>query len=253
MPSFWRATAFARHPYDRGMATTAGRIGMLREKPLHAGLKRWYAEAGDRVEVPVGGYVIDLVRDDLLIEIQTRGFAGMRAKLVSLLGAGHRVRIVHPIAVDRWIVQVDDVGTLLARRRSPRHGAPVDLATELVSFPELLGRPGLEIEVVLTREDELRRHVPGMCWRRRGWTVVERRLVDVVERVRFTSGDDLRGLLPAVLPERFTTADLATGVGRSEAVARQLAYCLRKAGVVEAVGKRGRSVEYRVLEGRGDA
>ena len=179
-------------------------------------------------------------------DAQRRNFLRLPAAEV-LLEAGHRVRIVHPIAVDRWIVQVDDVGALLARRRSPRHGAPVDLATELVSFPELLGRPGLEIEVLLTREDELRRHVPGMCWRRRGWTVVERRLVEVVERVRFTSGDDLRGLLPASLPERFTSADLATGVGRSEAVARQLAYCLRKVGVVEAVGKRGNAVEYRVV------
>ena len=46
---------------------------MLREKPLHAGVKRWYAEDGDRIEVPIGGYVIDLVRGDLLIEVQTRG------------------------------------------------------------------------------------------------------------------------------------------------------------------------------------
>ena len=41
-------------------------------KPLHASLKAWYAEAGDRFEVAVDGYVIDLVRDDLLIEIPDR-------------------------------------------------------------------------------------------------------------------------------------------------------------------------------------
>jgi len=79
-------------------------IGTLRERPLHASLKRWYARPGDRTEVAVAGYVIDLVRDDLLIEIQTRGFSGMRPKVVSLLDRGHRLRIVHPIAVDRWIV-----------------------------------------------------------------------------------------------------------------------------------------------------
>jgi len=35
-------------------------IGTLRERPLHASLKRWYAEPDDRTEVAVDGYVIDL-------------------------------------------------------------------------------------------------------------------------------------------------------------------------------------------------
>jgi len=39
-------------------------IGVLRERHLHAAVKRWYAEPGDREEVPVDGYVIDLVRGD---------------------------------------------------------------------------------------------------------------------------------------------------------------------------------------------
>ena len=228
------------------MRATGTGIGMLREKPLHAGVKRWYAEDGDRFEVPVGGYVIDLVRGDLLIEVQTRGFSGMRAKLASLLGAGYGVRVVHPIAVDRWIVQVDDVGTLLARRRSPKHGALIDLVPELVSFPELLAHPGFAIEVLLTEEEELRRHDPARCWRRRGWTVVERRLVEVIDRVRLTDAADLKVLLPAGLPDRFTTADLAALSPRSDAVARQLAYCLRKVGIIEATGKRGHAVEYRL-------
>ena len=69
--------------YDRGVghAATASAIGTLRERPLHASLKRWYARPGDRVEVAVDGYVVDLVRGDLLIEIQTRGFATLRPKL----------------------------------------------------------------------------------------------------------------------------------------------------------------------------
>ena len=37
-------------------------IGLLNEKPLHASLKQWYARPGDRFEVPVDGYVIDLSR-----------------------------------------------------------------------------------------------------------------------------------------------------------------------------------------------
>jgi hypothetical protein len=32
----------------------------------------------DRFEVPVDGFVIDIVRDDLLIEIQTRNFSSLK-------------------------------------------------------------------------------------------------------------------------------------------------------------------------------
>ena len=211
-------------------------IGILREKPLHASVKRWYARAGDRVEVAVDGYVIDLVRDELLIEVQTRGFSGMRSKVIALLASGHRVRIIHPIAIDRWIVNVDPDGVLLTRRRSPRHGSAADIVAELVSLPELLAHPHFEIEVLLTREEEYRRHDPGRCWRRKGWTVIERRLVEVVDRMLIAGADDLASLLPAGLPDVFTTADLALRLGRPRRTAQQLAYCLRKAGLAESRG-----------------
>jgi hypothetical protein len=222
-------------------------IGVLRERHLHASIRRRYAEPGDREEVPVDGYVIDLVRGDQLIEVQTRGFAGIKPKVRALLERGHRLRIVHPIAVDRWIVQVEADGTFLTRRRSPRHGALADIASELITFPDLLAEPGFEIEVLLTTEEEYRHLVAGMCWRRRGWTVLERRLVDVLDRVVLAEPDDLARLLPAGLPATFTTADLAAQLRRPRRVAQHVAYCLAKAHVIEDVGKRGNSVAYRTV------
>ena len=222
----------------------AHHIGLLRERHLHASVRRWYAEAADRDEVPVDGFVIDLVRGDLLIEVQTRGFAGMKPKVKALLGRGHRLRIVHPIAVDRLIVRVDAEGTVLARRRSPRHGALADIASELITFPELLAHERFEIEVLLTSEEEYRVFVPGRCWRRKGWTVLERRLVEVVDQVVLSGAEDLARLLPEDLPQPFTTEDLAMGLQRPRRVAQHLAYCLSKVGVIEAVGKRGHSVAY---------
>src|SRR6185503_11946586 len=68
-------------------------IGLLNEKPLHASLKQWYARPGDQFEVPVGGFVIDIVRDDLLIEIQTRNFSSIKSKL-NKLAHSHRVRLI---------------------------------------------------------------------------------------------------------------------------------------------------------------
>ena len=223
------------------------RIGTLREKPLHASLKRWYAQPGDGVEVPIDGFVIDLVRNELLIEVQTRGFSSMKQKTITLLGLGHHLRIVHPIPIDKWIVKVDADGAVLGRRRSPRHGNPTDVFAELVSFPDLLAHPHLEVEVLLTIEEEYRRHTPNRSWRRKGWTVVERRLIEVVDTVLLRHSEDLARLLPDDLPEAFTTADLAEKLGRPRRAAQQMAYCLRKVGAIVAVGKHGNAVLYRVV------
>jgi hypothetical protein len=120
------------------------------------------------------------------------------------------VRIVHPIPIDKWIVKVDTDGAVLNRRRSPRHGNPTDVFAELVSFPDLVAHHHLEIDVILTCEEEHRRHTPDRSWRRKGWTIEERRLIDVVDTLPIGNTDDLTALLPAGLPEPFTTADLAT-------------------------------------------
>jgi len=83
-------------------------IGLINEKPLHTSLKQWYARPGDRFEVPVDGFVIDIVRDDLLIEIQTRNFAAINSKLCKLTRS-YEVRLVYPVvqgkmdcAVEGW-------------------------------------------------------------------------------------------------------------------------------------------------------
>lgn len=226
------------------MTDVVPHIGTLREKHLHAALKRWYARPGDRFEVPVDGFVVDLVRGDQLIEVQTRGFSSMKRKAVALLGVGHRLRIVHPIPVDKWIVKIDADGVLVSRRRSPRHGSVADVFAELVSISDLLGHPSLEIEVLLTTVEEHWRRGPHRAWRRRGWSVSERRLLEVVHTVRLSRAADLANLLPADLPESFTTADLGAKLRRPQRAAQQMAYCLRRTGTIAAVSKQGNAVVY---------
>src|SRR6185295_7784342 len=107
-------------------------IGLLNEKHLHASLKQWYARAGDQFEVPVDGFVIDIVREDLLIEIQTRNLAAINSKLIRLTRS-HRVRLIYPIVKEKWIVRSRQVSTqrqgerrdaeaACVRRKSPKRG-----------------------------------------------------------------------------------------------------------------------------------
>ena len=113
-------------------------IGVMREGPLHAAVKALLAEPGDRLEVPVGRFVIDLVRaDGELVEVQTGGFGALGRKLDALLDE-HRVRIVHPIAAERRIVRVDEHGEVVGSRRSPKPATAVAVFDKLVAFPSLL-------------------------------------------------------------------------------------------------------------------
>ena len=224
--------------------TAQPHVGTLGEKPLHAALKRWYAAPGDLVEHPVDGFVIDLVRGEQLIEIQTRSFSSMKRKATTLLDRDHAIHVVHPVACETVLVKVDEDGAI-TRRRSPKRGGVVDLFAELVSLASLLTRPALTFEVVLVRQEELRTFDATRAWRRRGWVVEERRLVEVLDRVPLGSPDDLAALLPAGLPDEFTTADLAEALGRPRRLAQQMAYCLRHAGVVQVVGKQGNASVHR--------
>ncbi len=219
-------------------------IGVLNEKPLHAALKEWYRIDGDHVEVPLDGFVIDLVRDGSLIEIQTRGFAAMRRKLDHLLD-NYTIRIVYPVAVEKWIVKLDENGGEASRKRSPKRGIPADVCAELVSFPTLLSHPNLSVEVALTHEEEIRRPDTKKGWRRGGFVIEERRLIDVVDVAVLDSPAALLDFIPRDLPDPFTTADIAAGLGRSRHLAQEVAYCLRESGAVETVGRDKRGILYR--------
>jgi hypothetical protein len=199
------------------------------------------------VEADVEGFVADLVRDGHLIEIQTRGFSALRRKLDHLLDL-HPVRLVYPVAVAKWIIKLDEDGHPISRRRSPKKGIAADVCAELVSFPSLLSNPHLTIDVALVHEEEVRCPDPA-AWRRRGWRIDERRLLQVVEVIELTSPQSLLELLPPDLPDPFTTADLARGLGRSRHIAQQVAYCLRESEAVEVVGRDKHGIHYRVPAG----
>ena len=220
-------------------------IGLLNEKPLHASLKKWYAQPGDRFEVAVDGFVIDIVRDDLLLEIQTGNFASIKSKLTNLVRS-HQVRLIYPIAQEKWIVKLaKDDGGGVTRRKSPKRGRIEDLFWEMVRLPQLLSNRNFSLEVLMIREEEARRYEAKRKWRRRGWVIEERRLLEVADQRLFEEPADWLAFLPEGL-ESFTARDLAEAIDIRRELAQKMAYFLRKGGVIKLIGKRGRANLYRV-------
>lgn len=215
------------------------------ESALHAALKEWAAEPGARFEVAVDGYVVDVVQaGGELVEVQTSNFGAIRSKL-ALLAASHPLRLVYPIASQKWIIRRDPDGDgYLSRRRSPVKGSIYHLFFELVRCPQLLAEPNISLDVVLTEEEEYRSF--GQTRRRRWrWIADDRRLLQIVDCYHFANPLDLAALLPAALPDAFTTADLAAALKQSRPLAQKMAYCLRKLGLLEAAGKAGNALLYR--------
>ncbi|HST43114.1 MAG TPA: hypothetical protein VLK58_26550 [Conexibacter sp.] len=221
-------------------------IGVLREGPLHAAVKLALAQPGDRMEVKVDRFVIDLVRaDGELVEVQTGGFGPLGPKLDALLD-DHRVRIVHPVAAERRIVRVGEGGEVLSARRSPRRATIVELFDKLVTFPSLLAHPNLTLEVLLGREDHIRGSEPVRV-RRRTRDPGERRLVEVIDRVELRTPADLLGALPPLPAEPFTTRELGALLRSPTVLAQRAVYCMRLMELIEPAGKRGRAPLHRLV------
>jgi hypothetical protein len=222
----------------------------MREGRLHAAIKARLAGPGDRLEVAVGRFVIDLVRaDGELVEVQTGGFGALGPKLDALLDE-HRMRIVYPVAAERRIVRVDSHGEVLSVRRSPGRADAVEVFDKLVAFPALLSHPNLTVEVLLVREDHVRAARPV---RHRGRTrdPGERRLVEVFDRIELRDTDDLLFVLPTLPDRPFSTRELASLVGCGVGLAQRIVYCLRLADLLEPAGKRGPAPLYRETRVRG--
>lgn len=230
-----------RGPRPAGAAS----IGELNERSLHRALKARYAVAGGVTEQAVDGFVADVVAGGRVVEIHTGSFRPLRRKLPRLLER-HPVTLVHPVARDRYIVKVSADPTVPpTRRRSPKHGSVFQVFPALAGIPALLAHPNLTLEVVMTVEEEVRAPNGRGSWRRGGWAILDRRLVDVVETCTITSMADLFSRLDADLPERFTTRDVAAAMRSPRRLGQLAAFCFREGGVAEVCGKEGNALVYR--------
>ena len=211
------------------------------ERGLHAELKEWLRGPGDLVEGIVWGYRADLIRGDLLIEIQTGNFPQIRAKVVKLL-KGYRVRLVYPVSERRWVIR--EVEGKRQRRVSPHVGRVEEVFNELIYCPTLPLDPNFSLEVLLVHSEEAQ----AVRWRGRKrirYTVTERHLVKVVGSTVFEKPRDYLSLIPD-MHGAFTARQLSKAAGLRITLARRVVYCLAKMGVLEEVGSVARAKLYRV-------
>ena len=217
----------------------------MTEQTLHEQLKEYYARETGEIESPLGDYKVDVVRGDLLIEIQTRSFSSIRDKLRDL-AQENRIRLVHPIAYQKWITRLDKDKNQVGRRKSPRRGRVEDIFYELVYLPKLLMNPNFELEIVMVDLEEYWIDDGRGSWRRRRWSIHDKRMRELRERHLFSSPEDFKALFPESLPNEFTSRMLSKETGLSTRLAQKMLYCLTKMNIVARNGKKGRSYLYNI-------
>ncbi len=224
---------------------SAGGIGTLGEKTLHAVLKRYYEPHGENHEVKIGGYVADIVGEQGIIEIQTRNFDKLRGKLAAFLPAA-RVTVVYPVAGLKWLCWVDkQSGEVTKKRKSPRKGSMYDVIPELYKIRPFLFHENLTVAVPVLELTEYR-YLDG--WSRdkkKGSTRCDRIPQALLCEYRFSAPEDYRQFVPQSLPAEFDSGEFAKGAGCSRSRAQTALLILTRAGVVERIGKRGRGYLYR--------
>jgi hypothetical protein len=218
------------------------------ETSLHRQLKALYCAGAADQEVRVGPFRIDAVHEGRLIEIQQGSLGALRDKVRNLLDH-HHVTVVKPLAARKLLVRRARVGgAIVSTRYSPRREKIADVFSDLVHFVGVFPHPRLTLEVVLTVQEEHRVPARSRRWRRPTFRVTDRLLVGIEGRVTLTARHDLLQFLPAGLGDTFSTADVARHAALPRWLAQKMAYCLRKTGTIEAAGKSGNALLYRLTE-----
>ena len=219
-------------------------IGTLKEKTVHAVLKDYYTPEREMQEVRLKGYVADIFTGSEVIEIQTAGFNRLREKLDRFLPE-YPVTIVYPILGTKWISWIDEqTGVCSSPRKSPVKGNVYKAFYELYKIKPYLKDPNLRLCFPFLDMEEYRLLNGWSRDRKRGACRYDRIPVSLTKEVRFDRIEDYGRLIPADLPEPFTSAEFAKAVSIPKKEGGRVLHILNYLQVIERCGKKGRLYLY---------
>ncbi|MCB2179785.1 hypothetical protein KQH54_01540 [bacterium] len=221
-------------------------IGTLNEFSLHAEIIQHLSQPGDQMEAQLEGYFIDILRGDKIIEVQTRNLGKLLPK-AHALAKTHTVEVIYPIQQHKTITRVSAEGELVSKRKSPKSGRLVDVFDELVNAPSLITPENVTLKILLIEGVEIWKDDGKGSWRRKGWSIAERRLTGVRSERIFSQPTDLLELLPRSLPSPFTNAQLAKLLKIRSRLAGKITYTLRKLELLTVVDRQGNAYLFEVL------
>lgn len=211
---------------------------------LHQQLKDHYVQDENSHEIDLDEYRIDAIAEDgRLIEIQCASLSAIRDKIRELTKR-HKVTVVKPLAWKKKLLKKQRRnGKVISSRYSPAHQTLPYIFLELVHFTNAFPHRNLQLDILLTEQEEIRVPAKRKTWRRKH-SVQDRRLVSVEQTISVRTPRDLWDQLGLDLENDFTTADLAEEGDMPRWLAQKAAWCFRQMKFIESTGKQGNAIVY---------
>lgn len=220
-------------------------FGTLREKRLHAAVKRYLCEDARFHEVKVAGtrYLADVCIGQSLFEVQTGNLYPLFRKIAAYLEDPDRtVTVVRPLAVNRTLCWIDpENGTVTPPRKVGYHSRPAQLLSDLYPLRTLLRNPRLRVRLLLLEVVDFRLLNGWSGDRKRGAERYERVPTGLIDDRTFSRPDEYLDLFPDGLPERFPVRSFSGAIRLPRRDADRAVRTLEALGLVCPTGKEGRA------------
>ena len=220
-----------------------GGIGTLSEKMMHKILKLYIDPDTDNHEVAYLGSVADVKNSDGIFEIQSANFSYLIPKLNKFL-VNDKVTVVYPIVGSKTVSWIDkDSGEITAPHKTTRQGRATDVYYVASAISEFIPHENLTLRIIIMSAEEYK-YLDGYGKSRKNRATGIDRIPTGIEReIELRTVEDYASLLPP-LPEEFTAGELSSALRlRGRRASYSLSF-LRRLGIVEQVGKRGRAYLY---------
>ncbi len=224
-------------------------IGGLSESTLHLTLKYCIEPDNNYHEVYFCGCEIDVLKNDVAYEIQTKNFSALKKKLLKL-PENLDITVVFPVIREKRIFWLDTAnGVVSGGRKSPKKETGFMLFKELIYINEFLERKNLHFSVVHLKCDDFKVVCGKDKNQRYGTERVDRVPTELIKIENFGSAQDFFAeYLPALcgIEGEFTSRDYSGLSGIDIFYCRIALRLLSLMGYVEVVGKKERYKLYRV-------
>ena len=235
-------------------------INTYNESSLHKMIKNMVAkEVSGITEKEINGYICDIYgTNGKIYEVQTKNLGNLTGKILNLLES-YPVTLIYPLPVKTYIeyyAEKNIEGKPLSRRKAPGTKTIYNIFDELMGCFPLLLKENFTLAVVETSitKERLRtaKKVQSANKNRRflkDWLTHDTTLDEIYSFRTFCEAKDYIELLPKNL-ETFTINDLAQTKEFAKINKNQIykmMWTFEKMGIVECIGKVGRSREFKIL------
>ena len=234
-------------------------IGTLREKRLHAVIKRYLCEDVSTHEIPLqdacsaeiapnAKMVADVLVGNQIYEVQTGSFYPLKKKLSWYLEhTDFHITVVHPMAGIKYLSWIDlNDGRVVSRNKMTRRGHVKDVAGELYWLSEFIGHPRFSLRLLLLEIEEYRILDGYGKEKKNRASKYERFPVSLLGDVALYEPEDYAFyFLPDTLgPLPFTAAEYSRASGIRGKAAYAVLHLLLRLGILEEGEKQGRSMTF---------